>query len=61
MAKAKSSLATHRARIERRGFVRIEVNVRKDNASLVRRVAAALSDPHARAHHRVKSGDGGLP
>ena len=45
MAKAKSPLARHRARLERQGFVRVEVNVRKDDASLVRRVAAALSDP----------------
>jgi hypothetical protein len=29
----------------RRGFVRIEVNVSKDDASLVRQVAAALADP----------------
>jgi hypothetical protein len=29
----------------RRGFVRVEVNVRKEDASLVRHVAAALSDP----------------
>ena len=27
MAKAKSPLASHRARMERRGFVRVEVNV----------------------------------
>jgi len=45
MAKAKSPVATHRARMERKGFVRVEVNVRKDDAGLVRRVAAALSDP----------------
>ncbi|WP_291849261.1 hypothetical protein [Bradyrhizobium sp.] len=45
MGKAKSPLATHRARMERRGFVRVEVRVRKDDASLVRGVAAALSDP----------------
>ncbi len=29
----------------RRGFVRVEVNVSKDDATLVRHVAAALSDP----------------
>ena len=44
-AKRKSSVAAHRARKERQGFVRIEVNVRKEDASLVRRVASALSDP----------------
>ena len=43
--KAKSSLAKHRARMERQGLVRVEVNVRKEDASLVRRVASALSDP----------------
>ena len=52
MAKAKSALATHRARMERRGFVRVEVNVRKDDASLVRGVAAALSDPSRQAEAR---------
>jgi len=52
MAKARSSVATHRARMERRGFVRVEVNVRKDDASLVRRVAAALSDPSRQGETR---------
>ena len=33
------------ARMARRGFVRVEVNVRKEDAGLVRGVAAALSDP----------------
>ena len=53
MAKAKSSLATHRARMERQGFVRVEVNVRKEDASLVRRVASALSDPARQAEARA--------
>ena len=52
MAKAKSPVATHRARRERQGFVRVEVNVRKVDASLVRRVAAALSDPSRQAEAR---------
>jgi hypothetical protein len=43
--KTKSSVAIHRARKQRQGFVRVEVNVRKEDASLVRRVASALSDP----------------
>ena len=38
--------------MERRGFVRVEVNVRKEDASLVRRVAAALSDPARQAEAR---------
>jgi len=29
----------------RQGFVRVEVNVRREDASLVRQVAAVLSDP----------------
>ncbi len=52
MAKARSSLATHRARRQRQGFVRVEVNVRKEDASLVRGVASALSDPSRQAEAR---------
>jgi hypothetical protein len=52
MGKAKTPLVTHRARMERRGFVRVEVNVRKEDASLVRRVASALSDPSRQAEAR---------
>ena len=37
-----SSLTSHRARKRRQGFVRVEVNVRKEDAGLVRHVAAAL-------------------
>ncbi len=50
--KPKSSLATHREKMQRRGFVRVEVNVRKDDASLIRRVASALSDPSRQAETR---------
>ncbi len=42
---AKTSIAHHRARMARRGFVRVEVSVSKDDAGLVRQVAAALADP----------------
>jgi hypothetical protein len=42
---ARSSLAKHRARKAGQGFVRVEINVRKEDAGLVRQVAAALSDP----------------
>jgi hypothetical protein len=52
MAKAKSSVATHRARMEQRGYVRVEVNVRKEDASLLRGVASALSDPLRQAEAR---------
>lgn len=51
--RAKSSLASHRARMARRGFVRVEVNVSKDDASLVRHVAAALADPARQAAARM--------
>jgi hypothetical protein len=51
-SEAKSPLATHWARMERQGFVPVEVNVRKEDASLVRRVASALSDPPRKADAR---------
>jgi hypothetical protein len=39
----KSALRSHRTRMARRGFVRVEVNVRKEDANLIRDVAAALA------------------
>jgi hypothetical protein len=45
MTQPRSSLANHRARKASQGFVRVEVNVRKEDAGLMRRVAAALADP----------------
>jgi hypothetical protein len=39
--------------MERQGFVRVEVNVRKEDAGLVRRVASALSDPSRQAEARA--------
>ena len=51
--KAKSSLAKHRARRARQGLVRVEVSVRKEDATLVRRVASALSDPLRQADARL--------
>ena len=51
--KTKSTVAKHRARRERQGFVRVEVNVRKEDAGLVRRVASALSDPSRQAEARM--------
>jgi hypothetical protein len=41
----KSSVATHRTRMAREGFVRVEVKVRKQDAGLLRQVAAVLLDP----------------
>lgn len=52
-SRAKSSLASHRARMARQGLVRVEVNVRREDASLVRQVAAALSDPARQAAARA--------
>jgi hypothetical protein len=52
MNNAKSSLAIHRARREREGFVRVEVTVRKEDASLVRNVVSALADPSRQAEAR---------
>jgi hypothetical protein len=51
--RAPSSVAKHRARKAREGLVRVEVNVRKEDASLVRQVAAALSDPARQAAARA--------
>jgi hypothetical protein len=51
-SKPKSPVAIHRARKQRQGFVRVEVNVRKEDANLVRRVASALSDPSRQAEAR---------
>jgi hypothetical protein len=51
--RAESPLASHRARKARQGFVRVEVNVRKEDAGLVRRVAAALADPARQAAARA--------
>ena len=52
-SRTKSGLASHRARKAREGFVRIEVYVRKEDASLIRGVAAALSDPPRQAKART--------
>jgi len=49
----RSSLAAHRAQMARRGFVRVEVRVRTEDAGLVRHVAAALSDPARQAEARA--------
>jgi hypothetical protein len=42
---SKASLTRHRSRMKRDGFVRVEVNVSKQDAPLMRRVAKALGDP----------------
>lgn len=45
VARPRSPVARHRAKKARQGIVRVEVNVRREDAPLLRRVAAALSDP----------------
>ena len=42
---SRASLTRHRRRMKKDGLVRVEVNVRKQDALLVRRVAKALGDP----------------
>lgn len=51
--KAKSPVASRRARRQRQGFARVEVNVRKEDAGLVRLVASVLSDPARQAEARA--------
>jgi hypothetical protein len=46
-------LSAHRRRLKRRGVVRVEVQVRKQDAALVRGVADALSDPAREAEARA--------
>jgi hypothetical protein len=41
----KKTLSAYRRRQKRRGIMRLEVHVRKDDAALIRGVAKALSDP----------------
>lgn len=48
-----SSIASHRARKAREGFVRVEINVHREDAPLVRQVAAALTDPARQADARL--------
>ena len=51
--RSRSSLADHRARQARQGFVRVEVSVRREDVNLVRQVVAALSDPTRQAAART--------
>jgi hypothetical protein len=39
------AVAVHRRRMKQRGFVRVELRARKDDAALLRQVAGALADP----------------
>lgn len=47
------ALSLHRRRLKRKGIVRLEVKVRKEDVALVRGVAAALSDPVREAAARA--------
>lgn len=49
----KDPLATYRRRLKRKGIVRVEVQVRKEDAPLVREVARALGDPQREAEART--------
>lgn len=49
----KKAVMAHRRRMKRQGIVRLEVRVGKDDASLVRDVAAALVDPRRAAATRA--------
>jgi hypothetical protein len=51
-AKGKS-LSAYRRRMKRRGIVRLEVNVRKEDAPLVRGVVKALGDPEREVEARA--------
>lgn len=45
-------MTDYRRRMQRRGFARVEVQVRREDAGLVRSVAAALTDPARAAETR---------
>jgi hypothetical protein len=49
----KSSVKSYRQRMKRRGLVRVEVQVRREDAGLVRGVASALADPDREAETRA--------
>jgi hypothetical protein len=54
MADSRSkAVAAYRRRAKRRGFVRVEVRVRREDAPLLRGVAAALDDPERAAGARA--------
>jgi hypothetical protein len=63
VTKAESSLATHRSRRARQGFVRVEVSVRREDVDVVRGVASALSDPSRQVEARrlLQQGFAGPP
>ena len=52
-SKSPSAVAEHRRRLRSRGLQRVEVQVRGEDAPLVRAVAAALADPDHAAEARA--------
>lgn len=49
----KKTIAAYRRRLKRRGVVRLEVHVRRDDAPLVRGVVKALADPEREGEARA--------
>ncbi len=49
----RKAVASYRLRMKRQGVVRVEVQVRKEDAALLRRVASALIDPEREAEARA--------
>ena len=49
----KTAVARHRRRKRRQGFVRVEMQVRKGDAPLLRRLAGALADPEQATQARA--------
>jgi hypothetical protein len=58
----RKAMATYRRRLKRRGVVRLEIHVRKEDVALVRCIVSALADPEreseARALLRERFGSG---
>ena len=49
----RKALASYRRRMKGKGLLRLEVQVRKDDAALVRSVVSALADPEREAETRA--------
>lgn len=49
----KRALARFRSRRKRQGIIRLEIQVRRDDASLVRSVVRALADPERERETRI--------
>ena len=51
--KATNALSKYRRQLKRGGIVRVEMNLRKDDAALIRGVVKALNDPDQRSEVRA--------